>query len=197
VGAGVRDHSSFERDPWGRLLRTVDYLTLLVYGGSEAAAVGRRLREMHKPIRGRNPDGSRYSALEPEAYAWVHATLLEAGIAAHHRFIGPLTEHELDEMFATYLPLGRLLGVRPGDLPTGRAAFREYFDRMIADGLEHNETVDRVLRSLTAPGAPPQLPATAEPLWGALRLPPARVLELATVGLLPPALRERFGVEWS
>ena len=29
VGAGVRDHSTFEQDPWGRLLRTVDYMMLI------------------------------------------------------------------------------------------------------------------------------------------------------------------------
>lgn len=197
VGAGVRDHSTFEQDPWGRLLRTVDYLTLLVYSGREAAEVGRRLREMHKQIRGSNPDGSRYHALEPEAYAWVHATLLEAGLAAHHRFIGPLSDRELDEFFAEYIPLGRLLGIRPGDLPSDRVGFRDYFDRMVAERLEHNETVDRVLRSLTEPGPPPQLPAAVERLWGLLRVPPAKVLELSTLGLLPPVLRERFGVDWS
>src|SRR5687767_4469128 len=54
VGAGVRDHSTFEQDPWGRLLRTVDYLYLLTYAGREAAAVGRRLREVHKQIKGEN-----------------------------------------------------------------------------------------------------------------------------------------------
>ena len=91
VGSGVRDHSTFQQDPWGRLLRTMDYLNLLAYGGSEAVAVGRRLRELHKPIKGINTDGSRYHALEPEAYAWVHATLIEGAIAAHLRFIGPLS----------------------------------------------------------------------------------------------------------
>ncbi len=34
VGAGVRDYSDFEQRPWHRLLRTIDYVTLLVYGGT-------------------------------------------------------------------------------------------------------------------------------------------------------------------
>jgi uncharacterized protein (DUF2236 family) len=33
--------------------------------------------------------------------------------------------------------------------------------------------------------------------WKALRVPIARSLELATVGLLPPVLRERCGMKWS
>jgi uncharacterized protein (DUF2236 family) len=196
VGAGVRDHSTFELDPWARLLRTIDYLMLLTYAGREAAAVGRRLREVHKSIKGTNPDGSRYHALDPGAYAWVHATLFEAAVVAHLRFIGPLSNAQIEQLYAEYIPLGRLLGVRPGDLPEDWPSFHDYFDTMVHDGLERHETVDRVLRALTSPGPPPQLPGAVQRFWGLLRIPPAEALRIATVGLLPPVLRERFGVEW-
>ena len=54
---------------------------MLVYSGREAVAAGRRLRELHKRFRGNRADGTRYSALEPEAYAGVHATLLEPAVS--------------------------------------------------------------------------------------------------------------------
>ena len=57
VGAGVNDYSDFEQRPWNRLLRTIDYVTVLVYGGAEAVAMGRRLRAMHKGFRGTREDG--------------------------------------------------------------------------------------------------------------------------------------------
>src|SRR4051794_22131132 len=38
VGAGVAEHSNFREDPWGRLFRTLDYTTIMVYGGAELAA---------------------------------------------------------------------------------------------------------------------------------------------------------------
>ena len=44
VGAGVHDYSDFEQRPWDRLMKTIDYVSLLVYGGRDAAAAGRRLR---------------------------------------------------------------------------------------------------------------------------------------------------------
>ncbi|MGH2953430.1 MAG: oxygenase MpaB family protein [Solirubrobacterales bacterium] len=197
VGSGVRDHSTFEQDPWGRFLRTSDYLNLLVYGGREAAAMGRRLCELHKQIRGTNPDGTSYHALEPEAYAWVHATLLEAALRAHELFVGRLEPHEVDRFYAEYMPLGRLVGVRAGDIPGDWAGFREYFDAMVAERLEHNETVDRVLRSIVEPPAPPPFMARAAPLWRLLRIAPSRALRLATIGMLSPELRERFGVRWT
>ena len=197
VGSGVRDHSSFDRDPWGRFLRTTDYLNLLVYGGREAAAIGRRLREMHRSIKGTNPDGSRYHALEPEAYAWVHATLLEAAVGAHELFVGRLDADEIERFYSEYMPLGRLVGVRPDDLPAEWAGFREYFDAVVAERLEHNETVDRVLRTISRPGVPPPFMARAEPLWRLLRVPPSRALRIASIGMMSPLLRERLGVRWS
>jgi uncharacterized protein (DUF2236 family) len=196
VGAGVRDHSTFELDPWGRLLRTIDYLMLITYAGREAAAVGRRLREVHKSIKGTNPDGSHYHALEPEAYAWVHATLFEAAVVAHLRFIGPLSNAQIEPLYREYIPLGRLLGIRPGDLPEDWRTFRDYFETMVHDRLERHETVDRVLRALTSPAPPRQLPPIVQRFWRLLRIPPAEALRIATIGLLPPVLRERIGVEW-
>ena len=56
VGAGVSDYSDFEQRPWNRLLRTIDYVSLLVYGGDDAAAAGRRLRALHKSFKGTRED---------------------------------------------------------------------------------------------------------------------------------------------
>lgn len=196
VGAGVHDYSTFEQDPWGRLLRTIDYVNLSVYGGREAASAGRRLRDLHREIKGVMPDGRRYHALEPNAYAWVHATLIWSFVEAHARFGRPLPADRLGDFYREFLGIGRLVGVRERDLPSDWPAFCEYFDEMVETRLEHNETVDRVLRSLTDVQRPP-LPLVTDRLWRVLRVPPARALRLATVGLLPPLLRERFGLRWT
>ncbi len=195
VGAGVRDHSTFAEDPWGRLLRTMDYLYLITLSGSESAAVGRRVREMHKQIKGTNPDGSRYHALEPEAYAWVHATLIEATVRGRRKFVAPMTRREIDAFYEAWMPLGRLLGVRPGDLPEDWDGFRDYFATMSHDRLERNETVDKVVRTMAAREAPP-VPGMKY-LWPVLRLAPARAVRVATVGMLRKELRERFDLPWT
>ena len=81
VGHGVHQYSSFIKDPWGRLLRTLDYVHGTIYGGPELAGeIGKRVRDMHKTIKGTKADGSRYSAMEPDAFAWVHATLAALGL---------------------------------------------------------------------------------------------------------------------
>ena len=164
VAGGVRDHSDFKKDPWGRLWRTLDYVYLLTYGGPQTAAhIGRQLREMHKPIKGTKPDGERYHALEPEAYAWVHATLAEVIVKGYSKFCRPLTPHEIDQLWQEWLDMGRLLGIRDGDLPATWRGFDDYVEEMIATRLEDNDVVQDVLRTLSSPeGAADRRPARLE-----------------------------------
>src|SRR3954469_19614511 len=197
VAAGVREYSDFENDPWGRLLRTLDFVNLLIYGGPDAAArTGRAVREMHKRIKGTAPDGTRYHALEPEAYAWVHATLAEVIVRSHRVFGRRLDRFELEGFYGEWKDVGRLLGVRECDLPADWAGFRDYVDRMVAERLEDNDVVHTLLRSLASPQAPP-LPHLPDGAWQMLTLPASRVMQLATVGLLPRALRDKLDLEWT
>jgi uncharacterized protein (DUF2236 family) len=197
VGAGVSEHSQFRHDPWGRLLRTLDYTYTMVYGGPRAAgAMGRRIRSFHKQIRGTGPDGRRYHALEPEPYAWVHATLAEAIVVAHERFGRPLTNEQRQQFWGEWRSVGRMLGVRERDLPADWLGFRAYFEEMIDGRLEHTPAVDEVLEALARP-TPPALAVLGGPGWVAVRAPLGHLLSLTTVGLLTPALRQRFDVRWT
>ena len=193
VGAGVRDYSDFEQRPWNRLFGTLDYLLVLQYGGHDAAAMGRRLREMHKRFKGVKPDGDQYYALEPRAYAWVHATLLDAYVTGHAHFGRPMSRREIDLFYREYKGLGRLIGVREHDLPDDWDGFRAYFDDVVAGDLEHTESVDRVLRAINGV----RVPHVPEVLVRALRLPARRLLYVCGVGLLPESLRERCEIPWT
>jgi len=195
VGAGVIDFSDFERRPWRRLLGTLDWVTLLVYGGRDAIPAGRRLRELHRRIRGVRPDGRRYSALEPPAYAWVHATLIEAYIAGHRHFGTPLRPAECESFYQQYRGLGRLCGVREQDLPADWESFRRYFEETTERVLEPTEAVFRVLATVRAAPPPPLWPRLLP--WRALRWPAARAVWLGGVGLLGARLRARLGIRFS
>ncbi|WP_372790713.1 oxygenase MpaB family protein [Paraconexibacter sp.] len=192
VAGGVRDYSDFVGDPWGRLFRTLDYVNLLVYGGPERAAqTGRRMRAMHTKIKGVDPQGRRYHALEPEAYAWVHATLAVSIVAAHQRFGRPMTPEQTRVFWSEWRGLGRLLGIRERDLPESWGAFQAYVAEIIDTRLERNDVVDLVLQTIVEPAAPP-IPGLGPRTWGTLRRPAVRTLQLATVGLLPEAARSRL-----
>jgi uncharacterized protein (DUF2236 family) len=197
VGAGVAEHSSFRRDPWGRLLRTLDYTYSMTYGGPElAAATGRGMREMHKRIKGVKPDGERYHALEPEAYAWVHATLVHSIVRGHELLGRPMSRPDVERLYAEWRLSGELIGVRERDLPESWQEFGAYFDAMVAGRLERTAAVDEVLEALSEPTRPGLrfLPHAA---WRVARIPAARQTDLVTGGLLGSELRARLGVPWS
>jgi uncharacterized protein (DUF2236 family) len=197
VGAGVHEFSTFREDPWGRLWRTLDFVNVLVYAGPEPAAeMGARIRDFHKVIKGTKPDGTRYSALEPEAYTWVHVTLCEGIIRAHERFGRPMTVAEQAQLWGEWRPLGRFLGIRWRDMPETYDGYRAFVDEIVAERLERNAAVDEVYEALTS--TPPSPTKVLGPrTWGALNRPMMRFAGLATVGLMPPELRERLGLELS
>jgi uncharacterized protein (DUF2236 family) len=197
VGAGVTEHSQFRLDPWGRLWRTLDYTYTMVYGGPDAAAqMGRRIRLLHRRIRGTTPDGRPYRALEPEAYAWVHATLAEAIVAAHARFGRPFTEQQRSRFWGEWRSLGRLLGIRTSELPADWQAFRGYYADMVEHRLEHTAAVDEVLSALARP-APPGPAVRLPAAWALAWRPLGQFLGIASAGLLPALLRRRFGIRWT
>jgi uncharacterized protein (DUF2236 family) len=194
VAAGVNDYSDFEQRLWDRFMRTIDYVSLLVYGGRDAVAAGRRLRELHRGFKGVREDGKHYSALEPDAYAWVHATLIESYVAGHAHFGKPMRPDQIERFYSEYRGLGRLIGVQDGDLPATWAGFRAYFEDMGSHHLVRTTACDRVLKALhRAP--PPPIPVPG-PLWSVLRLPAGQALWLGGVGLMAPELRTRLGIRW-
>jgi uncharacterized protein (DUF2236 family) len=196
VGAGVSEHSNFKGDPWGRLLRTLDYTSAVVYGGPDLAwEVGRRVRELHKSIRGRRADGGRYHALAPGPYAWVHASLAESIVRGRHLYCGSLTREEIELFWSEWRRMGRLIGVRYEDLPESWAELVRYFEQIVERELEDTEAAQDVLLALREPAAPP-LPAMPASVWRVLRWPPTRAARLATIGMLSPVLRERLGLAW-
>ncbi len=197
VGHGVHQYSSFVKDPWGRLLRTLDYVHGTIYGGPELAGeIGVRVRNMHKTIKGTKSDGSRYSALEPDAFAWVHATLAHSIFEGHRVFVAPMSDHEKQAFWRQWMDVGRLVGVRYRDLPDTAADFEEYFDSVVDEQLEWTPAIPQVLDTLGG-SPPPNVPGMRPGLWRLLRAPMGYQVRVATVGLMPDRLRRRLDLPFS
>jgi uncharacterized protein (DUF2236 family) len=197
VGHGVHQHSSFTEDPWGRLVRTLDYVHGTLYGGPElAGTIGRRVRAMHRAIRGVTDDGDRYSAMEPDAFAWVHATLAIAILKGHEHFGTRLSGPEQEDLWQQWMKVGRLIGVRERDLPPDVAGLRQYFDRVVREQLTWTPAVPEVLAGVKRPPKP-DLPWLHPGVWRLVSAPLGRQLEVITAGLLPDELRDRLELRYS
>ncbi|WP_130797103.1 oxygenase MpaB family protein [Streptomyces otsuchiensis] len=201
VGAGVDEHSVFRTDPWGRAERSVRSVLLWVYGGPEGAAEGRRLRRLHRDIRGTDTAGRRYHALDPALYGWVHATGFPVMVRARSLlYERPYTAEEEGRLYTEWRQVGLVLGLREADLPPTAAGFEPEYRAWLND-LEATP----VLRELTDPRRripPPdrgpvlvRLPLRA--VWPVVRRPLARAQSFLTTGLMPADARAAIGLEWT
>ncbi len=192
VGAGVEQHSNFKEEPWRRLYGTLTSLVRIVYGTTEEACEEvERLRTMHQTIRGTDSRGRTYSALRPAPWAWVHGTLAWSVIRLNELFRTPFTPAEREQYWREWLEVGRLLGVRDGDLPPTWEQFEAMID---AAALEDNQSVRDVLLALSSIPAPRGL-RWLGPVWrGTIGRPVGALTRLVTVGALPASLADTLGL---
>ncbi|MFV0316210.1 MAG: oxygenase MpaB family protein [Microthrixaceae bacterium] len=198
IAGGVRDHSTYAADPWGRFFRTADFVMQLAYGDDDTVRrLGEGLRNQHRSIRGTDPSGRRYSALQPAAYAWVHATLGIGIVRAHDKMGTTFTARQRDSFWADWLVLGDHLLVNRSQLPTNWAGVEDYLRAMIEDVLEHNDQVDAVkAQAGNIEGSPPTK-FMPEFMWRPMGRAMAPLLSFLGTGMLPPVLRERFRLSWN
>jgi uncharacterized protein (DUF2236 family) len=198
IAAGVRDHSNYRTDPWSRFFGTTDFVAVLLYGTPEhAAKASARLREMHRRIRGTDVDGTRYSALEPSAYAWVHATLAEAIVRGHHVFGTPFTHGEKEAFWQEWLSLGALMGIRDGDLPDTWDGFVLYKDDMVDNVLCHNDVVADVQETAARATGGSPFPWLPPRVWGVAGKPLGRYAAFLGRGTMGHRLRDKLEIPWS
>jgi uncharacterized protein (DUF2236 family) len=198
IAAGVRDHSDYAADAWGRFFRTADFVLLLAYGdGPTVAKLGDDLRKQHAAIRGTDLDGTRYSALEPSAYAWVHATLGIAIVKAHDVMGATFTPAERERFWQEWLLLGDVLHVKRSQLPATWHGVDAYVQRMIDDVLVDNDVVRDVQSAAVRVRGTAPVRWMPTRMWEATSRPAGPVLRILGTGMLPPELRERFGVRWT
>jgi uncharacterized protein (DUF2236 family) len=194
VAAGVAQHSNYREDPWGRLYRTLDLTTKVVFGDSRTAGrAARRIRLRHERVRGvteedagRYPRGTPYDAGDPELLMWVHATLVRTALDVYQLYLGPLTIAEQLRYYEEQKTLAEVLGVPRERMPRTFGAFNEYFEDMLESD---RIAVTATLRDVVDATLRPPLPLLARPL--------VEALNLVTVGLLPERLREELGLPWS
>jgi uncharacterized protein (DUF2236 family) len=189
VAAGVAEHSGYREDPWGRLLRTLDVTTRIVFGDRDASrAAARQLRAVHARVRGVAGDGTPYDARDPELLLWVWATLVDTSLLVYTRYVGALGEAERDRYVVEQRRFGRAVGIPAGRFPDDEAGLRAYVERMVAHQLRVTEPARDVARATLRPPLPGPLRPAARPA--------GELLGLLTVGLLPPALRTDYGLRW-
>jgi uncharacterized protein (DUF2236 family) len=193
VAAGVAEHSDYQVNPWRRLERTMRTVWAIVYGTRvQADRASARVRTLHERVRGETaramgpfPQGTPYSAADPELLLWVHATLVDTALLVYGSWVRPLDDLEQSAYYEEMKTLAVLFGTPPEIIPPTLEDFRAYMrERLASDEICATDAARDVARLVLRP-----------PLPLALR-PAAEALGLVTVGLLPERLREQYGFGW-
>lgn len=188
--AGVDQHSQWRDDPAGRFASTAAYVLTTTYGDRAAArtAAG-RVRKIHERVTGTDPvTGQPYAAGDPALLIWVHAALVDSGLAAAAAYGAALTPAEQDQYVAEMTAAAELVGVpaarfADGGAPACVAELDAYLDAVRPSLAASGSTEDIAAYLLNMPDVEPEL-ADA---W--------QVLAAATVATLPGWARAmyRFG----
>jgi uncharacterized protein (DUF2236 family) len=194
IAAAVADHSDFENDPFGRLRRTVETMLALTFGDEDLArAAFRRVDAIHSRVQGRLSQAARgfeagapYDAHDPELLFWVHATLVDTAMLVYRRYVGRLLAGEEEQYYQETKAIARLFSVPDSLIPDRLGDFRAYVNRMVECGpVAVSATGRRLAENIFYPPVP-LMPSAV-----------FRAINLVTIGLLPPTLREQFGLRWN
>ncbi|HVE62217.1 MAG TPA: oxygenase MpaB family protein [Mycobacteriales bacterium] len=130
--AGVAQHSAFRDDPWGRLFRTAEYVTVVAFGTTaEAERAGARVRGIHRGLQGVEPESGRpYRVDDPELLRWVHCAEVESFFSTFRRAGGAVGPGEADRYFTEQARAAELVGLDRADVPSTESAMAEYFAAM-------------------------------------------------------------------
>jgi len=197
VAQGAIEHSTYKSDPYGRLERTVRWVTVVCFGTTrEAERISGRVSGLHRPVSGtlppagataRVPAGTPYSASDPALMRWVHATFVDTMLVAHDALVGGLTTADGDAFVREWAAVARLMGIPSNRNWRDVAALRRY-------------VVHEVRRGQALPGAGSREVAETvlhPPVRSAILRPGMDTLAFIAKGLLPPELRRGYGLTWT
>jgi uncharacterized protein (DUF2236 family) len=181
VRTGVWEHSTFRKDPMGRLQRTALAAMVTVYGArSVALPMIAGIVRMHAKVEGATPAGIPYSANDAPLLTWVQATGAFGFAQAYNRYVHPLSEAEFDALYREGASASWLYGAL--DAPRSLAEAQSLFDSM-RSRLEPSPVIFQFLQLMRETPAFPGVLQWMQ--WMLVR---------AAVEIVPDWIRERLGL---
>ncbi len=188
VAAGARQTSMYQRDPWARLIRTLQLQSTMTFGTkAEADEAAGRINRLHFKVKGVDPvTRERYDAVDPDLLLWVHACLEVSSVYFFERTVRRLTDDERDRYHHENLLAADLMLLPRTKVPASYQALDDYVTRVVSsDRLVMTDVATNVAEIIRQG----PVPAIIKPLWGFIRF--------AAFGTLPPKLRYLYGVTWT
>ena len=181
--AGVAKHSTYKTDPWGRLARTAEYISVITFGTTaEAETAAARVKQVHQ----------RLGVDRPDLLLWVHLGFVDSLLRAAQRSGLAITEKDANKYVAELVIAAELLGAP--DAPRTQAELVtaiEEFMPVLSASKEAKDAARFIAfppMSLTTRMLTPAAPAWASVAATAFALLPAWGRQMYGGGLFGPVL---------
>lgn len=193
VAMGVSAHSTYMSDPFGRAERTFILGQMITFGNFQTAhQAARTINHLHKHVHGTLPaaagdhaQGTVYSARDQQLLLWVQATLIDTILLLYPMFVRPLSHEEKEQYYQESKAMGRLLGLRDETMPNS-----------VDDMLDYIHTMCQSNQLAATPQARQLVQQVLYPPISGLFRPLTEFNTQFTTAILPPAIREIYGLEW-
>jgi uncharacterized protein (DUF2236 family) len=195
IGAALIDNSVFVAHPWRRLRNTL--VSLRRMSGADEHARQReaaRLNRLHARMSGTDAQNRPYNAMDPQARAWVAATLFESSVTMCRLSGQPLDQRTMERLYAEFQEYLVILEGQADHLPPTLRKFWQYYDRMVQEELENTEALRIILYRLFDHLPAPPLLNGLPTVWAAGRAVAGPVIGTITVASLPEPFRRRAGL---
>ena len=188
VAAGARQTAMYQRDPWARLMRTLQMQSKMTFGTKpEADEAADRINRLHRKVNGVDPEtGEVYDALDHDLLLWVHAALEVSSLYFFERTVRPLTAEERQRYHEENLLAAEFMLLPRDRVPASYEDLEAYVDKMVnSDRLQMSDVAANVADIIRSG----PVPLIIKPVWAFIRF--------AAFGTLPEPLRAIYGVAWS
>ena len=166
--AAVEQNRGFAEDFWGRLERTVQYVTTLTFGtADEARRTAARLRGLHRRLQGTDPETGRPFPLDrPDLLLWVHCCDVDSFLTTARRAGASIGPDDADRYVSEQLLAAELIGIPDGMAPATVAELTDYF-ASVRPELRLSGEARRGVRMLVVPPMTSwvRLLTPAQPAW--------------------------------
>jgi uncharacterized protein (DUF2236 family) len=189
--SGLLAHTEALDDPYVRLARTARVMSTVTFGSrADADRMTRRVRAMHRAVRGRlssaagiYPAGAPYRADDPRLLMWILYSLIDSAIVVYRTYVGRLDRSAQASLWEDYKVVGRLFGLRPAAMPQTLGGLEEYGREMLAGHeLYVGAWARRRAREIVLQ---PPVPTLARPV--------RETVNFITIALLPDRIRSEYG----
>ncbi|WP_454788456.1 oxygenase MpaB family protein [Mycolicibacterium lutetiense] len=150
IATGITQHALLHRRVWLHHKRTVTHAIRIAHTNVDIRPY---LRFAHEDVKGRDPAGNKYHALNPDVFHFQHATYVESLVMMVNTFIRKLDDDEHEQLYQECCAWYRRYGISTRPMPASWPEFCAYFEDECRTELSAGEHFEPFRRQMFAPGA--------------------------------------------